>query len=744
MEENKHILDIDIKEPTYINDPEVRQNDDVYFVINITDDGEPYDLSGLATITLAVKRSGGTVVISPGEKTDDNQVTFKLPKSSVSLIGKTEATVQMYDSDNRISTFTFPFRVVKDPSGKGWEPSDGEKTLIQVVLGDGPLVIQRAEQVVIELENAADYIDDKKPLIEKFTSDQTNLQAQVDQLVVDGESSPESAQARVGADATSYATLKARLDAEQNKTTTLLADTGKNFKSTPTIETGTLGQELINATGWVSDGWTGTFANGFKHVAGQTTPLTKDIGATGTKSYVISFTVNSPTSNWHLTVTVGNSQPFEIYKGDHPIIDYVISAKSITDGVLSFNPATAFDGTITKISVKEVVGKRDSTLIIQDSSGNSAIEINNTPSQLDNTFIGKNSGETNMDGYGNNSLGVNALRENVTGFWNNAIGLNALRDNIAGSRNVGIGYNALMSNISGQRNQAIGSWALPRNTTGIKNISIGSDSMFYNTVGSENFAGGFAAMQLNESGSFNIAIGSRSSNNNRTADNNIALGFEALQYNESGAANIAIGRQSMSGRAGENPKHNVVIGYTAGVRMGNGADFNIILGTSAGGENTTGSRSVSIGCRAGMGVVGQSTSNNVLIGYQAGIAINTGANDNVLIGYQAGDSITTGANNIIIGSNQDTPAPTTSNWLNIGGKIFADLTAVKVGVGVPAPKARLHLQSTTSGVPSIIIESGAVPNNPTSDLVGALYYDGTDLYFNNHQGVRRKITMEVA
>ncbi len=51
-----------------------------------------------------------------------------------------------------------------------------------------------------------------------------NIQAQVDNLVADGDSSPEAAQARVGADGTNYTTLKQRLDAENQSVTAQLAD----------------------------------------------------------------------------------------------------------------------------------------------------------------------------------------------------------------------------------------------------------------------------------------------------------------------------------------------------------------------------------------------------------------------------------------------------------------------------------------------------------------------------------------
>lgn len=60
-----------------------------------------------------------------------------------------------------------------------------------------------------------------------------NIQAQVDNLVADGDSSPEAAQARVGADGTNYTTLKQRLDAENQSVTAQLAETDSKLEYRP-------------------------------------------------------------------------------------------------------------------------------------------------------------------------------------------------------------------------------------------------------------------------------------------------------------------------------------------------------------------------------------------------------------------------------------------------------------------------------------------------------------------------------
>lgn len=86
---------------------------------------------------------------------------------------------------------------------------------------------EQADRAKVEADAAkesVEYIEAKKPLIEKFTDEQTNLQAQVDTLVINGDSSPAAAQAAVNAEGVNKGTLKARLDDDYNKVTQQLAD----------------------------------------------------------------------------------------------------------------------------------------------------------------------------------------------------------------------------------------------------------------------------------------------------------------------------------------------------------------------------------------------------------------------------------------------------------------------------------------------------------------------------------------
>lgn len=130
----------------YVKAPEIVQNDTVRFVIELTDNGAPYDLSGVATVSIASERPDGGVVVTPGT-VSGNTVTFDLGTNEAMSPGKVKATVQLYDTDGRVSTVTFDYFVRKDPTGVDFEPSQSEKTLIETVMADAQAKIDELSEV---------------------------------------------------------------------------------------------------------------------------------------------------------------------------------------------------------------------------------------------------------------------------------------------------------------------------------------------------------------------------------------------------------------------------------------------------------------------------------------------------------------------------------------------------------------------------------------------------------------------
>lgn len=144
MLENVFTFDVDIKKQSYTSNVIVTQNDDVTFKINVFDDGVPFDLTNVTRATLANTRVDKRTVISDGTKTGSNEVTFQIGDSETAITGRMDAVVQLYDDSNRISAISFSYEVETDPTAAAYTPLSKEKTLIEVVLSDGPIVIQDA------------------------------------------------------------------------------------------------------------------------------------------------------------------------------------------------------------------------------------------------------------------------------------------------------------------------------------------------------------------------------------------------------------------------------------------------------------------------------------------------------------------------------------------------------------------------------------------------------------------------
>lgn len=340
------------------------------------------------------------------------------------------------------------------------------------------------------------------------------------------------------------------------------------IKSSSTMESATLGSELVDSSGWTSTNWTGDFASGFTHTTGNTSPLSRAVATSAGTAYEVTFDIDSTLPTTYLYVTLGGSTAYDLYVGITGAHTFTAGIKSV-DGSsdLIFTPHTSFNGKISNISVKEITGISDPSLKIADSNDATSLEIRSSLSDLGNTFIGQNSGQYNTTGYKNFAIGNDSMYSNTSGFWNSAIGAETLKANTVGSRNIAIGYNSLLANISGQRNIGIGSFALVRNTSGYKNVGIGADSFFYNTTGYENVGIGIGALYDNVSGYENMAIGSTAVGNNTTGNNNIGIGMYAVYGNTTGFENIGIGRTTLN--ANTTGSYNIAIGrYSLGATVG--------------------------------------------------------------------------------------------------------------------------------------------------------------------------------
>ena len=555
--------------------------------------------------------------------------------------------------------------------------------------------------------------------------------------------------------------------------TAQLADTAKRtdpiFSTTPGTEAATLGAELLDSSGWTTTGWTGDFNTGFKHVVGQTSPLRRTLPSTGTKMFQVELTLTSsvPAEPGGLfSISIGGSEPFDTYKGGGTTMVYNFGIKSLSNGDLVITPIAALDGTITKISVREITTPSSAAMVIKDAKATTSMELRFSKSDLNNIFFGNNAGQINSTGDANVVLGHGSLRNNTAGFWNSVLGVDALVNNTMGSRNIALGRVSLHDNITGHRNIAVGTFSLNRNTHGAHNIGVGADSLWYNTTGSRNIGIGTVAVGDNTTGNDNIGIGYASMEKSHDANSNIGIGSFVMHRNSSGSRNVGIGERvlervtsndnlaigyyaanwisaatnalAIGNYAQQNStgSSNVAIGHNSQQNTANAPD-NVSIGNNAL-KNATGERNVAIGNNAATGVPNAGFKRNVVIGHNAGASMETGADYNVIIGSSSGVPLSTGASNILIGYAINTPTATTSNHLNIGNVIKGDLSTKKIGIGVDTITATLHLKggNTAAGSAPMKLNPGTPMTTPEA---GAIEYDGTKLYITTGDGVRRQI-----
>ncbi|MBT4683424.1 MAG: hypothetical protein HOB70_10345 [Chloroflexi bacterium] len=233
---------------------------------------------------------------------------------------------------------------------------------------------------------------------------------------------------------------------------------------------------------------------------------------------------------------------------------------------------------------------------------------------------------------------------------------------------------------------------------------------------------GWAAGASLTTGSDNTTIGDGAAAALTEGSNNTVLGSAALAASSVGTDNVAIG---------------------AGALQLSTGSWNSSVGKGALNSTTTGIMNVALGYQAA--VFTQTGSGNVVIGYNAGMgSYGNSYSNNTLIGTSAGDSLTTGSSNILIGSTIDTPTATTSSHLNIGGTIYGDLSADRVGIGVVAPTASLHVPGSTAGAASTASLKLGTGTLLSSAEAGAIEYDGSYLYYTDSEStpIRHKLASD--
>ncbi|GAB2941946.1 hypothetical protein GCM10027048_03010 [Hymenobacter coalescens] len=276
-----------------------------------------------------------------------------------------------------------------------------------------------------------------------------------------------------------------------------------------------------------------------------------------------------------------------------------------------------------------------------------------------------------------------------------------------GSYNQFVGFNSGFNNTSGSRNVYLGMATGYSNLTGSRNVIIGFNSGNANTASSNQFIG-YAAGQSNTSGLANHFEGYQSGFANTTGQLNYFSGFQTGFSNQTGS-------------------NNYFSGFEAGYRaFGSNNHF---AGWGTGYSTTSGTQNHFSGYRSGYNNV--TGGGNHFEGYHSG-QNNTTGGGNLFVGYQSGNGNVTGNSNWAFGNNA---GPTVDGLVNAGAiGNFAQVsqsnslvlggtgsTAVRVGIGTPAPAASLEINGYTklgSDAPSIKVKkltaTVSVNGGPTS------------------------------
>jgi trimeric autotransporter adhesin len=286
--------------------------------------------------------------------------------------------------------------------------------------------------------------------------------------------------------------------------------------------------------------------------------------------------------------------------------------------------------------------------------------VNNTIGNR-NVAIGHTSLRQNVSGYSNTAIGALNMTQNTFGAENTALGAYTMQANQTGGVNIAIGNYTLNSNVSGSFNIALGKYALYANTTKNNLLAIGDSALFNNGTGAttaaqaiNNVAIGNLSLYNNTTGSSNTALGYKAGYENITGDRNVSVGFEAGNSNRFGFSNTAIGHQAFFSNHSGNS--NTAVGDLA--LSGNNGNDNVAIGTYTLFDNVSGNRNTAIGRGALGGVLLDTGSGKIAIGYNAGFneatsnklyIENSSANkDNALIyGDFAADSLQLNAKTLV-------------------------------------------------------------------------------------------------
>ncbi|MCL5666269.1 MAG: hypothetical protein M1383_00635 [Patescibacteria group bacterium] len=458
------------------------------------------------------------------------------------------------------------------------------------------------------------------------------------------------------------------------------------------------GSELVTAGNWTNTGWTGSFPS-FTHTPGNTNTLTVNLPeAVAGKKYSIVYSISG--TGGSVSPYFGSSYLQTFYAGYY---NNGVQIGNLQSGIytlsgpttFTFVPTSDFDGTVSYVSVKEVLptpaaftvkgsgdtdGPSFGPAIPTDSGWTSAGWTGSYPAfthtagntsplsvsvpdlipgrvyRIGFAVSGVTSGLTTL-AFGDDTLDT-WISYNYDSF--------KYGDKLSGSPVITFtptsDFNGTISDVIIQEMYPAAPLVDVQDSTGKSLLSIqGSTnyqdwtSMFIGSGGKyalnadQNIGIGLHALDYLTTGWSNVAVGNKSLWSNTTGGDNSAFGEGVLVYNTTGNENVSVGSASM--------EDNIT------------GSYNIAMGNGALSKNLSGNENTALG---GYALWANKSDKNTAVGSQA-LNLNTTGTLNTAIGYNAGLDAnfdfgnTTGSHNTFIGALTHTVDTTQVNYMTVIG-----------------------------------------------------------------------------
>ena len=415
-----------------------------------------------------------------------------------------------------------------------------------------------------------------------------------------------------------------------------------------------------------------------------------------------------------LSGTAGNQDAgyFPLQVGNTAASSTILQMLSATDGACTIHMgdgvsgAARYDGYVsynnnTRAMILGTAGATQMTLTSAALTLATGTDLITTTAGSQNFRAGVGAGDAIASGANYNvAVGDGALTSDDLGSFNTAVGRNALNiQNFASatnSHNTAVGANAGEHITTGLENTIVGSLAADALQEGQENVVVGYNALSADTTGSRNVAVGQSTLRSQNMGGSSVVL-----------SYNTAVGFQAGINLTDGTANTFLGMLS-AGNGVVTGDHNTAVGGETLYSLTSGID-NTIMGYQAGSKITTGAQNVAIGREAletedtgshstAVGYLALRVQNydaacqNTALGYQAGVAVQTGIH-NTLLGSFAGHNVVTGSQNTILGYNLAVATYNNTASIVIGSNITGGGSNV-VRIGTSAGNATLALDGS--------------------------------------------------